>query len=128
MLCSTSYQLFVLQMRSLQGVMEKNCQELQDLLPVVSCLAGSKEAKEQLWVEVFRFMDQIMPTDTADCSLESLAGDAFNAIAYADQVLLQLCFHFPIIDSGSMFNMAVCDRETKSSASVSPFGNSKMLS
>ena len=72
--------------------MEKNCQELQDLLPLVSCLAGLKDMKEQLWVEVFRFMDQVLPTDTADCSLELLAGDAFNAIAYADQVMLPLCF------------------------------------
>lgn len=76
----------VLQMRSLQNAMEKNCQELQDLRPLMSCLTGSKEAKEKLWTEVFRFMDQVMPTDTADCSLYLLAGDAFNAITYADQV------------------------------------------
>lgn len=114
-------------MRSLQGIMEKNCQELQDLLPVVSCLAGSKEAKEQLWGEVFRFMDQVMPTDTADCSLELLAGDAFNTIAYADQVLLQLCFQLTEFISGSVFHMAVCARGQNSSASLIPFGNSKVL-
>ena len=80
----------LLQMRSLQDVVEKNCQELKDLLPLVSSLAGSKKAKEQLWIEVFRFMDQVMPSDTADCSLYLLAEDAFNAITYADQVCCYL--------------------------------------
>lgn len=84
--------------------MEKNCQELQELLPLVSCLAGTKEAKEQLWIEVFKFMDQIMPPDIAECSLDLLAGDAFNAIAYADQVLLQLCtcYCLTMIDSSNV--------------------------
>lgn len=79
-------------MRSLEDIMEKNCQELHDLLPLVTCLAGSKEAKEKLWIDVFRFMDQVMPADTADCSLYLLAEDAFNAIAYAHQVC---CFRDP---------------------------------
>ena len=79
-------------MRSLEDVMGKNCQELQNLLPLVTCLAGSKEAKEQLWIGVFRFMDQVMPADTADCSLSLLAEDAFNAIAYADQVCCSVMF------------------------------------
>ena len=81
-----SHQAVVLQMRSLEDVMEKTCQELQNLLPLVTCLAGSIEAKEKLWIEAFRFMDQVMPADIADCSLYLLAEDAFNAIAYADQV------------------------------------------
>ena len=83
---TVSHQTDVLQMRSLEDVIEKNCQELQDLLPLVTCLAGSEEAKETLWAEVFRFMDQVMPADIADCSLYLLAEDAFTAIAYADQV------------------------------------------
>ena len=77
-------------MKSLQDVVEKQCQELRDLLPVVTCLAGSKDDKEQVWIEVFRFMDQVMPADTADCSLYLLAEDAFNAITYADQVCSSL--------------------------------------
>ena len=73
-------------MGSLEDVMEKNCQELQNLLPLVTCLAGSKDSKEKLWIEVFRFMDQVMPANIANCSLYLLAEDAFNAIAYTDQV------------------------------------------
>lgn len=83
---TVSHQTDVLQMRSLEDVMEKKCQELQNLLPLVACLAGSTEAKDKLWIEVFCFMDQVMPADIADCSLYLLAEDAFNAITYADQV------------------------------------------
>ena len=76
----------MLQMKSLENVIDKNWQELQDLLPLITCLSGTKADKEQSWAEVFRFMDQVMPTDTADCSLYLLAEDAFNAITYTDQV------------------------------------------
>ena len=104
-------------MKSLENVIDKNWQELQDLLPLITCLAGTKADKEQLWSECFRFMDQVMPTDTADCSLYLLAEDAFNAITYSDQVCAVLTLLSTHALSTSRFaelqNVAVgcCDRK-----------------
>ena len=74
----------------MQDVVQQNCQELEKLLPMLCCLAGPKATKEQYWIEVFRFMDRVMPTDTADCCLEQLAEDAFTARTYTEEV------HWPV--------------------------------
>ena len=70
----------------MQRVAQQNFQDLEKMLPLVCCLAGPKSSKEQYWIEVFRFMDQAMPADTADCSLEQLGEDAFTAMTHTDQV------------------------------------------
>ena len=73
----------------MQEVAQQNRQELEKLLLLVCCLAGPKAIKEQYWIELFRFLDRAMPTDTADCSLEQLAEDAFTALTYTEQVQWQ---------------------------------------
>ena len=82
-----------MQDEELQQVAQQKCQELEALLPMLFCLAGLKATKEQYWIELFRFMDRVMPTDTADCCLEQLAEDAFTALTYTEEVHLHSLLH-----------------------------------
>ena len=68
------------------GVAQQNLQQLQKMLPLVCCLAGPKASKEQYWTEVFRFLDQAMPAETGDCSLDRLTEDVYTAVTYSEQV------------------------------------------
>lgn len=76
----------MLQEKALQEVAEQLCHELVKMLPLLSSLAGPRSSKEQYWIQVFRFMDQVMPGDTADCSLDQLTEDASTVLTYIDQV------------------------------------------
>ena len=77
----------VCQEGALPGVAQQNLQQLDKMLPLICCLAGPKASKEQHWTEVFRFMDQTMPAETGDCSLDRLTEDVYTAVTYAGQVL-----------------------------------------
>lgn len=71
----------------MQRVAQQNLEELERMLPVVRSLAGAKASKEQYWVEVFKFLDQAMPADVADCSLDRLSEDLYTVMTHAEQVL-----------------------------------------